>query len=70
MSSIGHYIQHGKEGFLLEPVSASSLVEQIGHLSSIDPLHHQSMLTLQHEVCKRFTFGQYHQKIGNQLLNP
>jgi glycosyltransferase involved in cell wall biosynthesis len=70
MSSIGHYIKHGEQGFLLEPVSASSLVEQIGHLLSIDPLHHQSMLTLQHEVCKRFTFGQYHQKIGNQLLNP
>jgi glycosyltransferase involved in cell wall biosynthesis len=70
ISSIGQYIKHGDQGFLLNPITATSLVEQIRQLLSLDAQNYQRMLTLQHEVCNIFTFKHYNRMIKTQLIIP
>jgi glycosyltransferase involved in cell wall biosynthesis len=70
ISSIGQYIKHGDQGFLLNPITATSLVEQIRQLLSLDAQNYQRMLTLQHEVCNIFTFKHYNHMIKTQLIIP
>jgi hypothetical protein len=68
MSSIGQYIQHAEQGFLLSPVSPETLVGQLQVLLKLEPEVYVKMLTLQRKVVNRFTFEHYIERLQTQLL--
>lgn len=68
ISSIGQYVQHLKQGFLLDPVNAKSLVATLKTLFSLDPDIYRSILSLQGPTVRHFTFAHYHHQLKTQIL--
>ncbi|PKQ46744.1 glycosyltransferase [Confluentibacter flavum] len=68
ISSIGQYIKHQEQGFLLNQVDANTLVMQLRTLFNLDQDIYTRMLSLQEVIVQRFTFAHYHYQLKTQVL--
>ena len=68
MSSIGQYIKHGEQGFLLDPIDAHTLVAQLRILFNLEQHIFTRMLSLQDMIVQGFSFGHYHHQLKSFIL--
>lgn len=69
ISSIGHYIEHGKNGFLLNEVTSEKLSDQIRNVLNLEMDTYEYMINNQDNLLKTFTFSHYNNRIINNILN-
>ena len=68
ISSISHYIHHGKIGFLLKSVTAVTLKKQILEIMGLSDQDYRSVLEEQKRMLYLFSFTYYNERIQNELL--
>ena len=68
ISSIGHYIKHDQNGFLLNTITAKTLLSEIRKLLQLNEVEYHSMLNNQDEMLKKFTFSHYSERIIRDIL--
>ena len=65
ISSIGHYIKHQQNGFLLNTVTADDLLIEIRKILELNNTDYKTMINNQDKMLIKFTFSHY----GNRILN-
>jgi len=68
VSSIGQYVQSDKNGFLLDAISADSLVASIRKVLELKPVLFSEMIQTQGEAIHKFTYSYYNTRIVHELL--
>lgn len=68
MSSIGQYIKHGEQGFLLDKIDADTLVTQLRILFNLEQHIFTRMLSLQDMIVQGFSFDHYHRQLKSYIL--
>ncbi len=69
LSAISHYVHHGQQGFLLNPVTVETLEEAIAGILNLDEVAYQHMRSQQEAIVKNFTFTHHHKHIQTELLS-
>ena len=69
LSSISHYIEHQKNGFLLKSIIVKTLKEQILEIIALSEQDCKRMLENQEQMLYSFSFSNYNQRILTHILN-
>lgn len=70
VSAIGHFIQHGQQGFLLPDTNGETLALALHTALHLDTTKYQQMLNAQRSMVKQFTFAHYNANIKAYILQP
>jgi len=69
ISSIGHYIKHHENGFLLNTVTVNNLLTEIRNVLRLNEVEYHYMIDDQDVMLKKFTFSNYSNRIFKDILN-
>lgn len=67
LSSIGQYVKHNLNGFLLKPVTDENLVKSIKKIFELKQAEYVKMIMQQNEVIEKFTFSNYNIRIKKEI---
>mgnify|MGYP000986473550 CR=1 FL=1 len=67
VSSIGHYVKEGINGFLLDTISVDSLLIQLQKVLNLSGEDYNNMVSNEKGV-ERFTYSYYNNRVKNELL--
>ena len=68
ISGIGHYVKNGINGFLLDTITADSLLVELKHILILSPDNYREMITSNMNKMDRFTYTFYNTRIVNEIL--
>ncbi|WP_452227736.1 glycosyltransferase [Lacinutrix sp. MEBiC02404] len=68
VSSIGQYVQSDRNGFLLDAISADSLLQSIRKVLELQPVLFSKMIQSQGTEIHKFTYSYYATRIVHELL--
>ncbi len=69
VGSLPHYLEHGKNGFLMEDVSGGSLYKIFEDLLNYSVTELKEISEHGHSIAHKFTFNDYYQKIQEEVFN-
>ena len=70
VSSIGHYITDGQQGFLLEHISVQGLLDVLEHFLKLSKVSYVDMLqNISTAYLEPFTYRHYNQRLRNELVS-
>jgi glycosyltransferase involved in cell wall biosynthesis len=69
ISSIGYYLQHQRNGFLLNTITANNLLAEIVKVLKLNEVDYHSMIKDHDEMLIKFTFSYYRDRILKDILN-
>ncbi|WP_431135849.1 glycosyltransferase [Psychroserpens mesophilus] len=68
ISSIGHYLKHQENGFLLNTVTVDNLLIEIKKVIKLNEEGYNTMINNQDEILTKFTFSHYKSRILRDIL--
>lgn len=68
VSSIGHYISNGKEGFLIESLTPPALLKQLQIVFQLHSNDYFKLIKNQEHIIDKFTFSNYHRHLKEKVL--
>ena len=68
ISSIGQYIKHNDNGFLIEDVTVENVVNQILKVLNFTSTDYHKFVAKRKQVVDKFTFEHYNQRIINDII--
>lgn len=68
VSSIGQYIEHKKQGFLINPLNAMGLREQILRVFNLKNEDYLKIIENQKNILSKFTYSYYNYRIATEIL--
>lgn len=69
VSAISQYINHEENGFIVSPITAEGLKQQLQTVFIIDNYRYQDLLKQSQSFAKKFTFSHYSQRILTEILS-
>jgi len=69
ISSIGQYVQHNKNGFLIDKVTSKNVLIVIKRVLNLLESDYKLLLENRTDVVSKFTFSHYNYKIQTEILN-
>lgn len=69
VSCIDQYIQDGKNGFLIDPLSVSELQQRLAKTKTITQGTFKKTIEYNYELAGRFTYSHYNERIQQAILN-
>ncbi len=68
ISSIGQYVAHEKNGFLLDVVTSEKLYEQLKRVINLLDNEYLQLIASRYDLVNKFTFSHYNKRIQTEIL--
>ncbi|WP_282134466.1 glycosyltransferase [Seonamhaeicola maritimus] len=68
VSSIGHYIKDGVNGFLLKAISEAGLIDTLRALFKLSDADYKAMVRSNDSLLERFTYDYYNDRIKKEII--
>lgn len=69
ISSIGQYIEHNENGFLIENVNSENVLKMIQTALNLSECEYKRLLENRKSIVQKFTFSHYNYRIQTDILN-
>ena len=68
VSCVSQYVKHEENGFLINPITTTVLVDQLIKAISLSHYSFQKMIEKNYKLSKKFTYDYYNNRLVNEVL--